>query len=106
MPTLQTVSNEGASTQIFGGRRYETLPMQDCKQSTTEEKLQLPNTGEREEGILHRMRVTVQRRMHPHTSGEKSQNMSCIVTAAEYTTYLCTFDTLNIRNNCTSTHPQ
>ena len=27
MPTLQTVGNEGASTQMFGGRRYETLPM-------------------------------------------------------------------------------
>ena len=38
MPTLQTVRNEGASTQMFGGRRYETLPIQDCKQSTAEKQ--------------------------------------------------------------------
>ena len=38
MPTLQTVGNEGTSTQMFGGRRYETLPMQDCKQNTAEEQ--------------------------------------------------------------------
>ena len=33
MSTLQTVGNEGTSTQMFGGRRHETLPMQDCEQN-------------------------------------------------------------------------
>ena len=57
-PTLQTLGHEGASTQMFEGRRYETLPMQDNKQSTAEEQnaqniLQVPNTGGREDAILH-----------------------------------------------------
>ena len=38
MPTLQTFGNEGTSTQMFGERRYETLPMQDCKQNTAKEQ--------------------------------------------------------------------
>ena len=57
MPTLQTVCDEGTSTQMFGGTRYETLPMQDCKQNTAEEQdgniLQVLSTGGREDGILH-----------------------------------------------------
>ena len=38
MPTLQTVGNEGTSTQMFGRRIYETLPMQDYRQTTAEEQ--------------------------------------------------------------------
>ena len=34
----QARPNDGTSTQMFGGRRYETLPMQECKQNTTEEQ--------------------------------------------------------------------
>ena len=65
------------STQMFGERRYETLPMRDCKHSTAEEqngqnwnilRRWVPNTGEREVGILRcRMRGMVPRRMHAHT---------------------------------------
>ena len=59
MLTLQTVGNESTCTQMFEGRRYETLPMQDCKQNTAEEQngniLQVPNTGGREDRILQQM---------------------------------------------------
>ena len=31
----------GTSTQMYGGRTYETLPVQDCKQNTAKERAKL-----------------------------------------------------------------
>jgi len=112
MPTLQTVGNEGASTQMFGGRRYEILPMQDYQQSTAE---YFASAKHRREGgwylALDAGNGTAKNTCpYQNKFGEKSQNMNGIVTTAEYrslyycvhlVTYCVHLDTLNI--NYTST---
>ena len=89
MPTLQTVGDEGASTNMFGGR-YEILPMQDCKQTTAEEQngQNCCKCKTQEGGWYLALDVGngTMKNAYPYQNkfGEKTQNMSGIVTTAEY----------------------
>ena len=74
-------NGRSASTQIFGGRRYETLPMQECKRTTTEEQ----KMGKIE--MFCKCRIQEGVRMVSCTGwkfGEKTQSVSGIVTTVEY----------------------
>ena len=86
MPTLQTIGDEGTSTQMFGGRIYETLPMQtEHSKRTKQAKSKYSSAKHRREGGWYLALdvgngTTKNAYSYQNKFGEKTQNMSGIVT--------------------------
>ena len=105
MPTLQTVGNEGASTQMFGRRIYETLPMQDYRQTKAEEQKgqywNICKCKTQEGGLYFALDAGIDttKNVYPYQNkfGEKKETMWIVTTALCTSLHFCVhIDMLNI----------